>query len=248
MIAIKEAYAVLGNPARRAEFDKARIQEIVTLILEQVDSFDGFQFEQYVAGLLRQQGFTVELTKASGDFGVDIIAEKTPSKYATQVKRQTSPVSRHAVSDAVAGMRHYGCNSAMVITNNYFSPGAIELAKSTECELVDRATLTKWMIASKIAAPGVPPLPSKPLKDESSKRPSLLGFRLGADKGRATLWDDPLTEEAIKIIRKFNQVSASMLQRKLGIGYPRAAHLLDHLEAMGIIGPDEGNGKPRAIF
>ncbi|HZQ09699.1 MAG TPA: DNA translocase FtsK [Anaerolineae bacterium] len=59
---------------------------------------------------------------------------------------------------------------------------------------------------------------------------------------------DELTEQAIEVIRKNNQASISLLQRKLGIGYPRAARLMDQLEEMGIVGPDEGNGKPRAIL
>lgn len=59
---------------------------------------------------------------------------------------------------------------------------------------------------------------------------------------------DDLIEDAIEVIRKNNQASISMLQRKLGIGYPRAARLMDQLEERGVVGPDEGNGKPRAIF
>ncbi len=59
---------------------------------------------------------------------------------------------------------------------------------------------------------------------------------------------DDLTDDAIELIRTTNQASISFLQRKLGIGYPRAARLMDQLEEMGVVGPDEGNGKPRAIL
>jgi len=59
---------------------------------------------------------------------------------------------------------------------------------------------------------------------------------------------DALTEDAIEVIRAANQASISLLQRKLGIGYPRAARLMDQLEEMGVVGPDEGGGKPRAIY
>lgn len=59
---------------------------------------------------------------------------------------------------------------------------------------------------------------------------------------------DALTEDAIQVIRSTNQASISLLQRKLGIGYPRAARLMDQLEEMGLVGPDEGSGKPRAIY
>ncbi len=59
---------------------------------------------------------------------------------------------------------------------------------------------------------------------------------------------DALTEDAIQVIRTTNAASISLLQRKLGIGYPRAARLMDQLEEMGVVGPDEGSGKPRAIY
>jgi len=118
-----------------------------TRVLERVnlDGLDGTEFEQYVAELLETQGFHVQHTGRSGDLGVDLIAERREMRYAVQVKRQSQPVSRRAVSDAVAGMAHYNCNAAMVVTNNFFSSGAQELAHSTRCKLVDRNTLAEWM-------------------------------------------------------------------------------------------------------
>jgi S-DNA-T family DNA segregation ATPase FtsK/SpoIIIE len=59
---------------------------------------------------------------------------------------------------------------------------------------------------------------------------------------------DELIEQAIDIIVKSNRASISFLQTKLGIGYPRAARLMDQLEERGVVGRDEGAGKPRAIL
>jgi DNA segregation ATPase FtsK/SpoIIIE, S-DNA-T family len=60
--------------------------------------------------------------------------------------------------------------------------------------------------------------------------------------------DEPLIEKAITVVRQSQRASASMLQRRLRIGYPRAARLLDQLEEMGIIGPSLGGGKERVIL
>jgi S-DNA-T family DNA segregation ATPase FtsK/SpoIIIE len=60
--------------------------------------------------------------------------------------------------------------------------------------------------------------------------------------------DDELIERAIALVRQSDRTSISFLQRKLGIGYPRAARLMDQLEERGIVGPDEGGGKPRAVL
>lgn len=59
---------------------------------------------------------------------------------------------------------------------------------------------------------------------------------------------DELTEQAIELIRTTNQASISFLQRKLGIGYPRAARLMDQLEEMGVVGPDEGKGSREILL
>ena len=102
-------------------------------------------FEEYVARLLKQRGYKTKVIGQAGDMGVDVIASKAGDKYAIQVKRWRKPVSRTAVSDAVAGKVYHGCNRAMVVTNNYFTKGARVLARSTNCQLVDRDTLAEWI-------------------------------------------------------------------------------------------------------
>jgi len=120
-------------------------QHLRVLALEDVDYMPGHRFERYVARLLQSQGYKTSVTKGSGDFGVDIIAEKNGVRYAVQCKRQADDVSRRAVSDAVAGKYHYNCSEAMVVTNSYFTQGAVELARSTRCILVDCDTLAEWI-------------------------------------------------------------------------------------------------------
>lgn len=59
--------------------------------------------------------------------------------------------------------------------------------------------------------------------------------------------DDPLMPEVIEVIRQTGKASASLLQRRLKLGYARAARILDLLEDKGIIGPADG-AKPREVF
>ena len=108
-------------------------------------SINPTEFEEYVAKILDHRGYTTKVVGQAGDMGVDVIASRGPEKYAVQVKRYSNPVSRTAVSDAVAGKAYHGCNAAMVVTNNYFTAGARALAQSTNCQLVDRDTLAKWI-------------------------------------------------------------------------------------------------------
>jgi S-DNA-T family DNA segregation ATPase FtsK/SpoIIIE len=60
--------------------------------------------------------------------------------------------------------------------------------------------------------------------------------------------DDVLIEQAITLLKKEQRASASMLQRRLHIGYPRAARLLDQLEDMGAVGPSMGGGRDREVL
>ena len=60
--------------------------------------------------------------------------------------------------------------------------------------------------------------------------------------------DESLIEKAVVIVRQSQRASASLLQRRLRIGYPRAARLLDQLEEMGVVGPSQGGGKERDVL
>jgi S-DNA-T family DNA segregation ATPase FtsK/SpoIIIE len=60
--------------------------------------------------------------------------------------------------------------------------------------------------------------------------------------------DDALVEQAIEVVRSSQRASASLIQRRLKLGYPRAARLLDQLEEMGIVGPSQGGGRERDVL
>ncbi|MBM3150745.1 MAG: DNA translocase FtsK [Chloroflexi bacterium] len=60
--------------------------------------------------------------------------------------------------------------------------------------------------------------------------------------------DEVLIEQAITLLKREQRASASMLQRRLRIGYPRAARLLDMLQEMGVVGPSMGGGRERDVL
>ncbi len=59
---------------------------------------------------------------------------------------------------------------------------------------------------------------------------------------------DDLVNKAIAIVRDTQRASTSMLQRRLRVGYPRAARLIDELEDLGIVGPSQGGGREREVL
>lgn len=80
-----------------------------------------------------------------------------------------------------------------------------------------------------------------------------------ADPNEPAPWDNMLFEEkenggdellqrAIEMVKVERSASASQLQRKLRIGYPRAARLIEEMEALGVVGPSRGGGKDREVL
>ena len=70
----------------------------------ELDEMDGLDFEYYCADLLAENGFVdVQVTRSSGDYGIDILAEKEGVTYAIQCKRYTGLVGVKAVQEAYAG-------------------------------------------------------------------------------------------------------------------------------------------------
>ena len=102
------------------------------------EDMEGHEFERFCADLLRKKGFVdVEVTKGSGDYGIDILAEKEGVTYAIQCKRYTTPVGVKAVQEAYAGRDYYDRMVGAVMTNQYFTTPAVEAAKKLKILLWD---------------------------------------------------------------------------------------------------------------
>ena len=109
---------------------------------EAFDLMEGHEFEYYCAELLRKSGFQeVEVTKGSGDYGVDILASRDGVTYAIQCKCYTAPVGVKAVQEAYAGRDYYDRMVGAVLTNQYFTQPAVEAAGKLKILLWDRGYL-----------------------------------------------------------------------------------------------------------
>ncbi len=105
----------------------------------ELDTMDGFDFEYYCADLLAADGFVdVKVTRSSGDYGVDILAEKDGVTYAIQCKRYSGLVGIKAVQEAYAGRDYYDRMVGAVLTNQYFTKPAVQAARKLKILLWDR--------------------------------------------------------------------------------------------------------------
>ena len=114
--------------------------------IAETDGMEGHEFESYCADLLRKNGFVnVSVTPGSGDQGVDVIAEKEGVRYAVQCKCYSSALGNTPVQEVCAGKSMYNCHVGVVMTNNYFTAGAKQLAEKNGILLWDRDKLQQMV-------------------------------------------------------------------------------------------------------
>ncbi len=110
------------------------------------EDMEGHEFEFFCADLLRDRGFVeVEVTRGSGDYGIDILAEKDGVTYAIQCKRYGTPVGVKAIQEAYAGRDYYDRMVGAVLTNQYFTSPAVEAAGKLKILLWDGGYLEEMM-------------------------------------------------------------------------------------------------------
>lgn len=103
------------------------------------DNMEGHEFERFCADILIKNGFEdVEVTRGSGDQGIDILAKKDGVKYGVQCKCYSDNIGNKAVQEAFSGKTFYHCHVASVLTNRFFTSSAKELAECNGVLLWDR--------------------------------------------------------------------------------------------------------------
>lgn len=241
--------------------------------LHTIDLMEGHAFEYWCADLLSKLGYVdVTVTKGSGDQGVDVLAQKDGIKYAIQCKCYSSNLGNTPVQEVNTGKLIYHCHVGAVMTNRYFTSGAKEAAEATGVLLWDR----DWIANSlKSIAPqstsvveNTQPAPASVPKSQPPESPqeraplaSYTAGNISDPKPAPSAYTsvqpllrnlergigDALLPAAVNVVLETGQVSVSILQRRLKLGYARAARIVDEMEEKGIVGPFQGS-KPRDIL
>ncbi|MEK5394105.1 restriction endonuclease [Margalitia sp. FSL K6-0131] len=137
LILIIIAYYFYKNNRIESRLRKSGIREI--------DKMDGLQFEKYLVALFKGLGYKAKGTPSTNDFGADLILEGK-ERIVVQAKRYRDKVGIKAVQEIVSAKEYYNANQAWVITNNFFTPAAEKLARSTNVKLIDRNGLQDMII------------------------------------------------------------------------------------------------------
>lgn len=142
--AIKEKKAYLDGELRKfKELEKKYAKYWLNL--------SGYQFEKEVAKLYKTRGYGVQVTKGSGDGGIDIFLEKAGRRYGVQCKNHHKAIGPAAIRDLYGAMSHEGLDAGIFIASSGYTKGAKEFARNKAITLLDinnvlrmhAATLTK---------------------------------------------------------------------------------------------------------
>jgi restriction system protein len=105
---------------------------------------DGVDFEKWIADGLRKFGWNAEITAASGDQGVDVIAEKNGMKVGIQCKLYSGSVGNKAVQEIIAAKHFYMFHHCAVVTNSSYTSSAKSLAQSANVKLLSHYDLPNF--------------------------------------------------------------------------------------------------------
>lgn len=111
--------------------------------ISQIDSLSGEEFEELLKTIFEKQGYAVELTKKSHDYGADLVMKKNGTVSIVQAKCYGSNIGIKAIQEIISAKVHYGAEEMFVATNRYFSKDASILASEHGVFLIDRDVLTK---------------------------------------------------------------------------------------------------------
>lgn len=116
--------------------------------IDVIDKMSGEQFENYLKCFFEEQGYKVKTTPKTGDYGCDLLLKKSGKCIAVQAKRYSEKVGIKAVQEVIGSIKYYKADSAMVVTNSYFTQNAVELADRNQVKLWDRRILISKILYS----------------------------------------------------------------------------------------------------
>ncbi len=162
-----------------------------------------------------------------------LIKANIPARIALNV---SSMIDSRVIIDAPGAEKLLGRGDMLYIPPDQAKPTRIQCAFLSEKEI---KKLVEFLKSRNYPVEYTEEVTTQPLPLKNGKG--------GANGSAGGDGKDGQIEEAIRMVCQFNTASASFLQRKMSIGYARAARILDQLEEMGIVGPAEGS-KPREVL
>ncbi len=173
----------------------------------------------------------VATQRPSVDVLTGLIKANFPTRMAFAV---ASGVDSRVILDSVGAESLLGNGDMLYLATDASGPQRIQGCLVSEEEV--RAVVDFWRREAQLKSRQLPAAPSEAPWEQAMRRRQLLSDT------------DPLLEQAVKAVLEEGEASASLLQRRMGLGYPRAARIIDLLFELQIIGPPEAGGRGRRVL
>ena len=233
------------NELAEVDGDLAKMPQIVVFIDELADMMlvAGKDVEDYICRLAQMgraagMHLVVATQRPTTDVITGLIKANIPSRIALSVKSQ---IDSRTIIDMAGADKLLGNGDMLYMPIGAGKPVRVQGCFSSNEDIAETVRFIK-------AQEEVRYDPDIARDVEMFSTQSQNGAT-GTDGGSAvgTGSDEDLVESAIKVAVEAGQLSTSMLQRKLKLGYARAARIMDELEERGVIGQSEG-AKPRRVL
>jgi S-DNA-T family DNA segregation ATPase FtsK/SpoIIIE len=229
--------------SEQATADDGPIPKIVIIIDELADlmMLDGHNVEESITRLAQMaRAVGIHLVLATQRPSVDVITGLIKANFPARVSfRVATKVDSRTILDANGAESLLGRGDMLYLPSGSARVHRLHAPYVTEKEIA--AVVEFWK------AQGVAQYQEKFLETPKEDRESPEG---AGDSGEVPADDndnDPLFNDAVRLVIEFGKASTSLLQRRLRIGYGRAAHLIDLMERDGIVGAADGP-KPREVL
>ena len=231
--------AVQDDEGNVQEHDEGAMPYIVIVIDELADLMmvAGRDVEALIVRLAQKaRAVGIHLVLATQRPSVNVITglikANIPARIAFTVASQ---VDSRTILDQVGAEKLLGQGDMLMYTPSMSKPIRVQGAWVTDDEVEKISNHLRMQSAPQY-------------NDEIISQPVQLNGKGGVVMDMSTNTDDPTYQEALRIVVDSGKASASVLQRRLGIGYAKAARYIDTMEEQGIIGPPTGNSKPRDVL
>ncbi|MDO8436369.1 MAG: DNA translocase FtsK [bacterium] len=234
--------------------DGGQILPCIVLIIDELADLMAAKGREMEAGIVRlsqmARAVGIHLVVATQRPSVEVITGLIKANITSRITFQVaSQVDSRTVLDAAGAEKLLGLGDLLFISAEVVKPKRIQGPFVSEKEV---KRVVDFIKAQKVKIPETEAKNSvQRLEEAISGNHLSLDLEKSLEAGEAAFADspeeDPLYLEAKKIVIEAKKASASLLQRRLRIGYARAARLLDTLEEQGVVGPGEG-ARPREIL
>lgn len=228
-----------GKPLKEGGEEQERMPYIVIIIDELADIMQSYPRELEaaivrLAQMSRAVGIHLLLSTQRPSVNVitGLIKANVPARVALQVASQ---IDSRTILDAAGAEKLLGAGDMLYSAGDMGSPERLQSAFISEDEVKKMVAFIAEhngeVMEGEIALTG----------NNISKESGIFDATIGDEA------DDDMYEEARETVIQAGKASTSFLQRKLGVGYARAARLIDMLEERGVVGPGSG-AKPRDVL